>query len=74
MSTQHVLSCTSRNGIRWLVGCLLAGLSLLVPACDPFLVSVCRFENLPGCPGHAGQPVDGGTDLADASPADPGAP
>lgn len=74
MSTQHVLSCTSRNGFHWLVGCLLAGLSLLIPACDPFLVSVCRFENLPGCPGHAGQLADGPTDLADASPADPGAP
>jgi len=74
MSTQHVLSCTSRNGFHWLVGCLLVGLNLLIPACDPFLVSVCRFENLPGCPGHAGQLADGATDLADASPAAPGAP
>lgn len=67
MSTQILTRSASLSGLRLLVCSLLAGSSLLVAACDPFLVSACRFEDLPGCPRAPSGSADAGSKPPDLS-------
>lgn len=45
----------SLRWLRLLALRVLSGLSLISTACDPFLVSVCQFEDRPGC--HTADPA-----------------
>lgn len=55
MSTQALTRSASLQWLRLLACGALSGLSLFAAACDPFLVSVCQFEDRPGC--HTADPA-----------------
>jgi hypothetical protein len=69
MSTQALPRSPSLHWLRRLACGVLSGLSLFAAACDPFLVSVCQFEDRPGC--HSADPAKPD---AGQPPREPGSP